>query len=77
MISTGSGQPDTLRAALPSTARPMRPHSTRRRRGLPHQMTVTHADYRLSQLDQLEAESIHIFRAVSYTHLTLPTIYSV
>ena len=25
-------------------------------------MTVTHADYRLSQLDQLEAESIHIFR---------------
>ena len=25
-------------------------------------MTITHADYRLSQLDQLEAESIHIFR---------------
>jgi sulfate adenylyltransferase subunit 2 len=25
-------------------------------------MSVTHADYRLSQLDQLEAESIHIFR---------------
>lgn len=25
-------------------------------------MTATHADYRLSQLDQLEAESIHIFR---------------
>src|ERR1043165_8277978 len=25
-------------------------------------MTVTHADYQLSQLDQLEAESIHIFR---------------
>src|SRR5690349_2253832 len=28
-------------------------------------MTVTHADYRLSQLDQLEAESIHIFREVA------------
>ena len=28
-------------------------------------MTSTHADYRLSQLDQLEAESIHIFRAVA------------
>src|SRR6195952_4120709 len=27
-------------------------------------MTQTHTDYRLSQLDQLEAESIHIFRAV-------------
>lgn len=26
---------------------------------------VTHADYRLSQLDQLEAESIHIFREVA------------
>ncbi len=25
-------------------------------------MTTTHADYRLSQLDELEAESIHIFR---------------
>ena len=34
-------------------------------RGTPHQMTVTHADYRLSQLDQLEAESIHIFREVA------------
>ncbi len=28
-------------------------------------MTHTHADYRLSQLDQLEAESIHIFREVA------------
>ncbi len=28
-------------------------------------MTATHADYRLSQLDQLEAESIHIFREVA------------
>ena len=28
-------------------------------------MTRTHADYRLSQLDQLEAESIHIFREVA------------
>ena len=28
-------------------------------------MTPTHADYRLSQLDQLEAESIHIFREVA------------
>ncbi len=28
-------------------------------------MTDTHADYRLSQLDQLEAESIHIFREVA------------
>ncbi|MEO9324206.1 sulfate adenylyltransferase subunit CysD [Nocardioides sp. C4-1] len=28
-------------------------------------MTTTHADYRLSQLDQLEAESIHIFREVA------------
>ncbi len=28
-------------------------------------MTITHADYRLSQLDQLEAESIHIFREVA------------
>ena len=28
-------------------------------------MTVTHVDYRLSQLDQLEAESIHIFREVA------------
>ena len=27
--------------------------------------TATHADYRLSQLDQLEAESIHIFREVA------------
>jgi sulfate adenylyltransferase subunit 2 len=27
-------------------------------------MTQTHADYQLSQLDQLEAESIHIFREV-------------
>src|SRR5919107_893387 len=27
--------------------------------------TVTHADYRLSQLDELEAESIHIFREVA------------
>jgi len=25
-------------------------------------MSTTHADYRLSQLDELEAESIHIFR---------------
>ena len=30
-----------------------------------HPMTQTHADYRLSQLDQLEAESIHIFREVA------------
>ncbi|CAN5299135.1 MAG: sulfate adenylyltransferase subunit CysD [Nocardioides sp.] len=28
-------------------------------------MTLTHADYQLSQLDQLEAESIHIFREVA------------
>jgi sulfate adenylyltransferase subunit 2 len=28
-------------------------------------MTSTHTDYRLSQLDQLEAESIHIFREVA------------
>src|SRR3954469_778697 len=28
-------------------------------------MTQSHADYRLSQLDQLEAESIHIFREVA------------
>jgi sulfate adenylyltransferase subunit 2 len=28
-------------------------------------MSSTHADYRLSQLDQLEAESIHIFREVA------------
>ena len=28
-------------------------------------MSITHADYRLSQLDQLEAESIHIFREVA------------
>lgn len=28
-------------------------------------MTQTHADYQLSQLDQLEAESIHIFREVA------------
>jgi len=28
-------------------------------------MTLTHVDYRLSQLDQLEAESIHIFREVA------------
>ena len=28
-------------------------------------MTDTHADYQLSQLDQLEAESIHIFREVA------------
>ena len=27
--------------------------------------TTTHADYRLSQLDELEAESIHIFREVA------------
>jgi sulfate adenylyltransferase subunit 2 len=31
----------------------------------PTRMTQTHADYRLSQLDQLEAESIHIFREVA------------
>jgi sulfate adenylyltransferase subunit 2 len=28
-------------------------------------MTVTHSDYRLSQLDELEAESLHIFREVA------------
>jgi sulfate adenylyltransferase subunit 2 len=28
-------------------------------------VTITHADYRLSQLDELEAESIHIFREVA------------
>ena len=28
-------------------------------------MTNTHVDYQLSQLDQLEAESIHIFREVA------------
>ena len=27
--------------------------------------TPTHSDYRLSQLDELEAESIHIFREVA------------
>ena len=26
---------------------------------------TTHADYRLSQLEELEAESIHIFREVA------------
>jgi sulfate adenylyltransferase subunit 2 len=31
----------------------------------PTPMTPTHADYTLSQLDQLEAESIHIFREVA------------
>jgi len=31
----------------------------------PTPTTPTHADYRLSQLDQLEAESIHIFREVA------------
>src|ERR1700754_268632 len=34
-------------------------------RGLLSVMTETHADYQLSQLDQLEAESIHIFREVA------------
>src|SRR4249919_3888276 len=34
-------------------------------RGPKSVMTQTHADYRLSQLDQLEAESIHIFREVA------------
>ena len=34
-------------------------------RGPSFLMTTTHADYRLSQLDQLEAESIHIFREVA------------
>ncbi len=28
-------------------------------------MSITHVDYRLSQLDELEAESIHIFREVA------------
>src|SRR6476660_9804226 len=28
-------------------------------------MSTTHADYRLSQLDELEAESIHVFREVA------------
>src|ERR1700710_2369328 len=28
-------------------------------------MSTTHADYRLSQLDELEAEAIHIFREVA------------
>jgi sulfate adenylyltransferase subunit 2 len=28
-------------------------------------MTTTHADYRMSQLDELEAESLHIFREVA------------
>src|SRR3954468_13235216 len=28
-------------------------------------MTSTHADYRLTQLEELEAESIHIFREVA------------
>ena len=42
------------------------------------------SDYKLSHLQELEAESIHIIRevaaefenpvTVSYTHLTLPTI---
>ncbi len=34
-------------------------------RGPSSVMTTTHADYQLSQLDQLEAESIHIFREVA------------
>jgi sulfate adenylyltransferase subunit 2 len=34
-------------------------------RGPDQLMTETHADYRLSQLDELEAESIHIFREVA------------
>ncbi len=34
-------------------------------RGIRTVMTQTHSDYRLSQLDQLEAESIHIFREVA------------
>ncbi len=42
----------------PGTA--MHPERTGR-----HGMTQTHSDYRLSQLDQLEAESIHIFREVA------------
>src|ERR687891_1970100 len=35
------------------------------RRGPRYAMTNTHVDYQLSQLDQLEAESIHIFREVA------------
>ena len=31
----------------------------------PNTVPATHADYQLSQLDQLEAESIHIFREVA------------
>ncbi len=38
--------------------------STTERTGRPR-MAQTHSDYRLSQLDQLEAESIHIFREVA------------
>ena len=36
-----------------------------RSRGHRFPTTATHVDYRLSQLDQLEAESIHIFREVA------------
>src|SRR3569623_2578547 len=39
------------------------PRGAHRSREAP--MTQTHADYRLSQLAQLEAESIHIFREVA------------
>src|SRR3954466_15202043 len=35
------------------------------RREAIHPMTQSHADYRLSQLEELEAESIHIFREVA------------
>src|SRR3954449_9874520 len=36
-----------------------------RNREAPAPMPSTHADYRLSQLDELEAESIHVFREVA------------
>src|SRR4051794_27788332 len=44
-------------------------------RPVPH-MTDTHADYRLSQLDELEAESIHIFREVAAEFEKLVLMFS-
>src|SRR3954451_10010516 len=46
--------------------RPTLLHRTEKgQRMLPTDAIATHADYRQSQLDQLEAESIHIFREVA------------
>ena len=51
-------------APAPYAAASMSPQSHERH---PYLMSAppTHADYQLSQLDQLEAESIHIFREVA------------